>query len=405
MTKNSPQEPRVSPLVFVILTILIEVIGSGLVAPLIPYIVDEFSSDALTVSLLASSYAGAQFLAAPVLGTLSDRVGRRPVLLVCTFNTALAFFIFGLAQALWIMFLAQIINGLTAGVVTTAQGYLADISNSKEERTKSFGLIGAAAGIGFILGPALGATLAGVNLRLPVLVAGSLALANFVMGYFTLKESLKEPIKTPLTVRSFSTFAQLRDLMERSHLRYLFSGYFLFYLGFAGLTSIFVVFVRDEFSWGPAEAAGVLVWVGVITTLVQGGLIGKLVLRFSNDRLVIVGLTGIVIALIGICFIPRGIYLYGTQTLFAFSVGLASPTLRGTIANGVPDSEQGKVSGGSQSIVSLAQIIGPIVAGGAYDYLNSNFSFGLQAFLVGLALVCFLKSLSSRPSSSTPIVK
>lgn len=399
MTKNSPQGSRVSPFIFILLTVLIEVIGSGLVSPLIPYIVEEFRSDALTVSLLASSYAAAQFLFAPILGTLSDRVGRRPVLLVCTFNTALAFFIFGLAQALWVMFLAQIINGITGGVVTTAQAYLADISKSQEERTKNFGLIGATAGIGFILGPIIGGSLAAITLRLPIFVAGSLSLLNFALGYFTLKESLKEPIKTPLTVRSLSTFAQLKDLLQRSQLRYLLSGYFLFYLAFTGLTSIFVVLVRDRFDWGPIEAAGILAWIGLVTALVQGGLIGKLLPRFGSDRLLMVGLGNMIVALIGICFVPQGIYLYGTQTLYAFGVGLSSPTWRGAIANAVPDSEQGKVSGGSQSLASLSQILGPFLAGGAYDYISGNAPFTIQAVFLGLGLFCLLVSLKHRHSS------
>lgn len=404
MTTNSPQHPRVSPFIFILLTVLIEVIGSSLVSPLIPYIVEEFRSDALTVTLLASSYAVAQFLFAPVLGTLSDRVGRRPVLLVCTVNTAVAFFIFGLAQALWVMFLAQIINGITGGVITTAQAYLADISQSQQERTKNFGLIGAVAGIGFILGPLLGGSLAAITLRLPIFVAGSLSLLNFALGYFTLNESLKEPVKTPLTVRSFSTFAQLKDLVQHSQLRYLLSGYFLFYLAFTGLTSIFVVLVRDRFAWGPTEAAGVLAWIGLVTIAVQGGLIGKLLPRFGSDRLLIVGLGNMIVALIGICLVPQGIYLYGTQTLYALGVGLSSPTLRGAIANAVSDSEQGKVSGGSQSLVSLSQIFGPFLAGGAYDYLSGNAPFAMQAVFLGLALLCLLASLKHRPSSE-PIMK
>ncbi|MDR9405447.1 MAG: MFS transporter, partial [Halothece sp. Uz-M2-17] len=252
MTAPSPQKPRISPLIFIILTVFIEVMGGSLLFPLIPYLVEEYRSDALTIGLLSSSFAIAQFICSPVLGSFSDRVGRRPVLLVCTLGTAISFFVFASAQALWVMFLAQIINGITGGVVSTAQAYIADVSGSPEERTKNFGLIGAAAGIGFIFGPILGGTLAGIALRLPIYLAGFIALTNVVMGYLTVQESLRERVETPLTWQSFSPIAQLRDLFQRDNLRYLLASYVLFYLGFAGFTSVFVVFVRDRFLWTPS---------------------------------------------------------------------------------------------------------------------------------------------------------
>jgi len=388
----SPPSRRVSPLVFIVLTVVIEITGTGLLFPIIPYLIQEFRSDALTVGLLSSSFAMAQFLAAPVLGGLSDRVGRRPVLLVCALGTAISFFVFGFAQALWVMFAAQIINGITGGVVSTAQAYIADVSRSPQERTKNFGLLGAAAGMGFILGPVLGGTLAGINLRLPVFVAGGVALVNVLVGYFTVQESLKTPSTAPITLRTFNPVAQLFDLLRRSVLRYLLAAYFLFYFSFAGLTSIFVVFVRDDFGWGPAQAAGVLFWVGIVSTVVQGGLIRKLLPRYGSQRLLLAGMVTVTVALVLICLVPAGGYLYGTQGLYALGVGLVSPTLRGAVADAVSDSEQGQVSGGSQSLTSLTQILGPLVAGAVYDQAGATAAFAQQATCMVLAICCLLLS-------------
>lgn len=392
MTAPPPSRRSVSPLVFIVLTVVIEVTGTGLLFPIIPYLIQEFRSDAFTVGLLSSSFAMAQFLAAPVLGGLSDRVGRRPVLLMCALGTAISFFVFGFAQSLWVMFAAQIINGMTGGVVSTAQAYIADVSSSPEARTKNFGLLGAAAGIGFILGPVLGGTLAGINLRLPVFVAGGVALVNVLVGYFTVKESLKTPSSTPISLRTFNPVAQLLDLLRRPVLRYLLAAYFLFYISFAGLTSTFVVFARDSFTWGPAQAAGVLFWVGIVSTVVQGGLIRRLLPRYGSQRLLVAGMITMTVALVLICLVPAGGYLYLTQGLYALGVGLVSPTLRGAVANAVPDSEQGQVSGGSQALTSLTQILGPLVAGGVYDQVGATASFAQQAVCMVLAICCLVVS-------------
>ncbi|MEM9511979.1 MAG: MFS transporter, partial [Cyanobacteria bacterium P01_E01_bin.48] len=223
-----------SPLVFLFITVTIEVMGSSLLFPVIPFVVQQFRADALTIGLLSSSFAIAQFLAAPFLGALSDRVGRRPVLLACALGTSASFFIFGFANTLWLLFASQIVNGLTGGVVSTAQAYIADVSKSPQDRTKNFGLLGAAAGLGFIFGPALGGILAAIALKLPAFVAGAIALGNTCLGYFTLPESLKVKRADPINVTDLNPIKQLGTLFARLQLRYLLIGYFIFFLAFAG---------------------------------------------------------------------------------------------------------------------------------------------------------------------------
>ena len=382
---NRPRLP-VSPFAIVILAIVIEVTGGGLLFPVLPFLVEQFRSDAFTITLLAASFAAAQFLAAPGLGTLSDRIGRRPVLVLCTFGTAVAFFLFGLANALWVMFLAQIANGITGGLVSTAQAYLADISTSPQERTKNFGAIGAAAGIGFILGPLVGGTLAAVDLRLPVFLAGGIALCNSALAYFVLPESLQQRRTEPIGWQDLNPLTQLQDLFRRQQLRTLLTSYFSFFLAFAGFTSIFVVLVRDRYQWGPMQSAGILFFVGIVASVVQGGLIRQLLPRFGELRLMLTGFCLVALALGLVALSPHGYYLYGTQALFAFGIGIASPSLRGLIASSVLDSEQGKVSGGTQSLSSLTQILGPLLAGWAYDRWNPSLPLWVGAVLVLIAI-------------------
>jgi len=291
MSIKSTQRLPISPLAMVILTVAIEVTGSGILFPVLPFLVQQFRSDAFTIGLLASSFAIAQFLAAPLLGILSDRYGRRPIILTCAAGTSIAFFTLGLANTLWIMFVAQIVNGVTGGVLSTAQAYIADVSTSPQERTKNFGLIGVAAGIGFIMGPLLGGSLASIDLKLPASIAGFVALLNTTIGYFILPESLHDLQRTPLKPKELNPFLQIARLFADPKLRNLLTGYFAFYLAFAGFTSIFVVFARDRFGWGLAASAGVMFWVGIVAIIVQGGLIRNLLPRFGEIRLTVAELS------------------------------------------------------------------------------------------------------------------
>lgn len=279
----------ISPLYFLCITIFIDRLGESLIFPILPFLVKPFNFNALTLTLLFSAFAAAQFLAAPILGTLSDRYGRRPVLLICVLGTALSYFMFALAQQGWMLFVSRILDGITGGVASTAQAYIAD-SSAPEDRAKNFGLTGAAFGLGFVLGPALGGSLATINLKLPIVVAGIIALSNFILGYFTLPESLKPESRRTLQLKDFNPLGQLRDLFRDRSLAGLLWAFFIFNFAFAGFTSVFVLFLNQRFGWGPSQAALVFVVIGITITVVQAGLIRKLIPRFREGNLTIVGL-------------------------------------------------------------------------------------------------------------------
>lgn len=391
----------VSPLVFIFLTIFIDMIGSSILFPVLPFLVERYRSDALTLGLLASTFSIAQFLATPVLGALSDRYGRRPVLLLCVLGTAVGYFMFGLANSLWVLFLSRIIDGVTGGVIATAQAYIADTSTA-EERTKNFGLIGAAFGLGFILGPALGGALASIDLNLPVFFAGTLALLNAVLGYFTLDESLSPDLRRPFGLSDLNPFKQLSALARDTRVRGLVLGFFIFNFAFAGFTSVFAIFLRDRFGWGPALSAGIFAFIGLVSAAVQGGLIRKLLPAFGEARLAVSGLLCVSAAFGLAALVPAGagILLYPTQGLLALGVGLTIPSLRGLISNRVLANEQGRVIGGSQSLASLAQVIGPLWAGWTFDYLGILTPLWSGALWVLVALACIVPNLRTTVSGT-----
>lgn len=381
---------KLSPLLFIFATLLINRIGMSILFPILPFLVERFRSDATTLGLLSSVYAVAQFLATPALGAISDKYGRRPVLLICVLGSSLSYLMFGLAGALWVLFLSRLIDGITGGVAATAQAYIADTS-TPENRSKNFGLTGVAFGLGFVLGPALGGALASINLYVPVFFAAALALMDVILGYFTLPESLSADKRQSFTLKDLNPLNQLADLLQNRRIRGFLWATFVFNFAFSGFTSIFVLFLNDRFQWGTSEAAVVFVLIGVVSTIVQGGLIRKWVPRYGEARLTVVGLIALAVGFGLIALTPPHTVwitpmIYSSQALLALGVGLLLPCLRGLISNRVSDREQGRTIGSAQGLQSLAVIFGPLWAGWSFDHLGAIAPFWMGAALCLLAL-------------------
>ncbi len=370
---SSPAVPRANrrALTFIFVTILLDIMGAGIMMPVVPYIVQPYSASALTIGLLAGAFSVAQFFAAPLLGAASDRHGRRPVLVISMFGASIGYALFGVGGALWVFFLSRIVAGFTGGNLTAAQAYIADVS-SEEDRAKNFGLVGAAFGLGFILGPAIGGLLAKISLSAPAWAAGGVALTTASFGWFVLPESLAPELRRPhpLHAGDFNPFRLLLKAMSTKQLRALFLGIFLTRFAHMGLQTNFAVYSLNRFKFTPSQNAQVWVVLGVTSTVVQGFLIRRIAGRFSDRSLLLTGLAIMIAGFIFIAGASAGWMLSPAIAVLALGTGLVTPTLQSLISKAGTAEEQGMLFGANGAITSLTAILGPAWAGVIFDRIS-----------------------------------
>ena len=377
---------RGSPLLFLFVTVFVDMIGYGIVVPLLPFYVRQYALGAALIGLLGSLYAAMQFVGGPLLGGLSDRAGRRPVLLLCLLGTSLAYLLLGLANTLLLLIAAVALAGAAAGTLATAQAYIAD-STSPEDRAHGFGLIGAAFGLGLIAGPVLGGLLSFLSLSAPALAASALALGNMAFGFFILPESLPVERRASTPILRLNPVSQLGGVLRMGGIRALLLVVSLLNLSFAGLVTNFPLFSNVRFGWDPAGNAFFFAFIGVCAVLTQGVLLGRLQPRFGEERLLLGGLSLTALNLGLMALIPFGWMLYPVVGVLAVGIGLAIPSLTALISHRVSEHEQGKVMGGQQAILSLTLILGPIIAGLAFDHLGVPAPYWIGGLLAALALL------------------
>jgi DHA1 family tetracycline resistance protein-like MFS transporter len=354
-----------SPLLVIFITVFIDLIGFGIVIPVLPFYVEgtRFNASPRMVGLLFASYSIMQLLFTPILGRLSDKYGRRPILLISLLGTAAGFLLLGLATSLWMLFVGRIVDGISGGNISTAQAYVADVT-TPENRTKGMGMIGAAFGLGFIFGPAIGGVLSRWGIQVPFLFAAGLALSNATLLYFVLPETVTKdhPAKTSAAT---GRWTQLLEALKQPRLAFVLAIYFLFIVAFSIMTSSFALFTMFRFGYDAHDTGWLFVYVGVIGAIIQGGLIGRLVKRFGELQLVIAGallfaLSLFVIPLTGPHTGLSTLLMVGA--LFATGNGLATPSLTSLASKTVGRAEQGGVLGVTQSVASLARAVGPLIA-------------------------------------------
>ena len=377
---------RRSPLMFLFVTVFVDMIGYGIVVPLLPFYAGLYASGAVLVGLLGSLYAAMQFAGGPFLGGLSDRHGRRPVLLLCLLGASLAYLLLGLARTLAVLVLAVVLAGATSGTLATAQAYIAD-STTKEDRARGLGLIGAAFGLGLMAGPALGGLLSLHSLSAPAFFASALALANFTFGYLTLPESHAPHLRKNVPLLRLNPISQLARILKMSNVRTLLVAVLLLNLAFAGLVNNFPLFSHTRFGWGTTSNAFFFASVGVCAVVTQGFLIGRLQPRFGETRLLMGGLALTSLTLALVALVPSGVLLYPVVGLLALGTGLAIPSLTAIISNRTPAEAQGRIMGGLQAILSLAMILGPALAGLVFDYVGIPAPYLIGGILAFLALI------------------
>lgn len=376
-------------LTFILITVFIDMLGLGILIPVIPFVVREFSSSAFTVGLLSMSFAALQFIATPILGRLSDQHGRRPLLLFSLFGSGVGYVMFGLAHSLTMLFTARVIDGITGGNLSIAQAYMADVSKP-EDRSKIFGMLGAALGLGFIMGPAIGGALAHAwGLSAPALAAAALAFSNTIFGLFVLPETHppEKRRKADVSPRSLNPIGGVIRAMRHAHLGRIFLAIFVFNCAFSGLQSNFGLFALVQYNWGPQQTALLFSLIGIIGAITQAVIVRKLVAKFRDRSIAAAGMMIQTISFCLFAFVQRAWILWPASGLTSLGAGIAQPTMTGIISRAVDETEQGAMLGTTQSVVALTRIVGPLWAGFAFDWLGPGAPYWSGAILIAIAAV------------------
>ncbi|MDI1336725.1 MAG: TCR/Tet family MFS transporter [Lacunisphaera sp.] len=394
MESPSARKPAVS---FIFVTLVLSVVGFGLLIPVLPSLVKEFrggdvSAGSHAYGWIISTYALMQFIGAPIMGSLSDRFGRRRIILIATAGSAIDYVIMANAPDLTWLFAARVIAGFTAGVLSTANAYIADVT-PPEKRAQSFGLMGAAFGIGFVIGPVLGGFLGHYSLRLPFWVAAGCSALNWLWGFFVLPESLKPENRRKFEWKRANPIGALMALGHLPSVLALAGSYFILMLAQTILQSTWALYTDARYHWGPMQVGLSLMSVGVLSGLVQATLVKKIVPRIGETRAVITGFIISICAQIGYGLATQGWMIYAILFVGAFA-GISQPALQAYITKHVPANEQGAVQGVYAGLASLAGIPGPLlgtfILGWAVDEHQPAYmagaSFFTGAILTGIAL-------------------
>lgn len=349
-----------TPLGIVFTTVVIDLIGFGIVVPILPLWAEDLGASATVIGFLAASYSAMQFIFAPLLGRLSDRYGRRPVILISLLGSAVSSFMIGFASSIILLFVARILNGISGASYSTAQAYVADIT-TKENRARGMGLIGAAFGIGFIIGPALGGLCALVDKRLPFFVSGALALANMAIAWKRLPETDRRP------AASGGRLAFLRRAIADRTVGPLVVITFLGTFAFTGMETTFSLLGRRRFDFDLTKASLIFAFIGIVAAVLQGKLIGPIVDRMGERRVMNLGIVLTAAALGLLAVTTNVVALFPVAALLAAS-GLVFPTVTALVSKASSDDEQGAMLGVLASASGLARAIGPVAAGALFDW-------------------------------------
>ena len=386
---------------FILVTLFIDILGIGIIVPILPVLIREFLGGnnvqaAVYYGVIISTYATMQFLCAPVLGALSDRYGRRPVILVSLFGLGIDYLIQGWAPSIGWLFLGRIIAGIMGASITTANAYIADVS-TPQTRAQNFGFVGAAFGLGFIFGPVLGGLLGAISLRLPFFVAAGLALVNWLYGFFVLPESLAPEHRSTVSWRKMNPLASLRRLGTYPLVAGLAVAFLFATMAQRGLENVWILYTGFRYGWDLLTNGLTLGLVGVMAVLVQGLLIKPIVARIGERRSITLGLTVSTLAFLAYGLASQG-WMVSVIIVFGALAGVALPTIQGLVAGTVLPSEQGKIHAAFTSLTSLTAIFSPLIfTAGLFSFFTSAAApvilpgapvvLGSLLFLVSLGLL------------------
>ncbi|MBY2476482.1 MFS transporter [Clostridioides difficile] len=387
-------------LTFGLMSVFLCGIGFSIINPVVPFLVQPYitnpKNQAIVVTLLTSIYAFCVFFAAPGLGALSDRYGRRPLLLICFLGSAIGYLVFGIGGALWVLFAGRIIEGITGGSISTIFAYFADITPI-EQRTKYFGWVSAVAGAGAAIGPTIGGLLARFGYSVPMYFGATITLLNFIYGFLYMPESLDKTNRLKkITFVRLNPFTQLTNVLSINNLKRLLISGFLLWIPNGSLQAVFSQFTLDTFNWGPTLIGLMFSIMGIQDIISQGFIMPKLLLKLSDVQIVLLGMVS---EIAGYCFIAASalfsfypLFIIG-MFIFGFGDSIFGPSFNGMVSKSVDSSEQGRIQGGSQSIQSLARIIGPIIGGQIYVSFGHASPAFMGIILISAAISVLYKSI------------
>jgi MFS transporter, DHA1 family, tetracycline resistance protein len=381
----------VSPLVIIFITVFIDLLGFGIIIPLLPFYAESFGASAFAIGLLGTSFSLMQFLFSPIWGRWSDRIGRKPIILVGLLGSCLSYVAMALAGSLALLFVARVIGGIAGANIPTAQAYIADIT-TPENRAKGMGMVGAAFGLGFIFGPAIGGVLSRVSPETPMWCAAALCLGNFIAAWFLLPESRRANAST----RTLGRMEAFRHAMRQPTLLLVLALYFIVTMAFSGFEATFALFTAARFGYTAASIGFLFAFIGLILSLIQGVLVGRAVKRVGERRLIPVAIVLISIGIGLIPFVWNVPTLLAALALLAIGMGFNNPSLSSMVSKLSHEDDQGGILGLASSIASLGRVVGPAWGGYLYDAYGMTTPYLSAAGLMFIAFIVSFAGLRPR---------
>jgi MFS family permease len=380
-----------SPLIVIFFTVFLDLLGFGLIIPVLPVFAKELGADNIQVGMIAGVYSLMNFLIAPLWGALSDRYGRRPIILMSIAITAASYLLFGFTSSLILLFLSRMMSGVGSANLSVAQAYISD-STTPENRAKSLGIIGAAFGLGFIFGPLVGGLVKSeFGISALGILACSLSTLNLALAYFLLPESIKARNKERKL--SLFSFKDLYAVLQREAISSLFFINFIYITAFSMMQITGVILWKEEYGLDEKHIGYMFAFIGITSSVVQGGLIGKLNKMWGEQKLLTIGLSCMVFGLVSIPFAPRNEWFFLIEGismfLLAFGSGCATPAANSLLSKLAHENEQGKVLGLNMSFSSLSRVIGPVLGGFCYNMHHAMPFLSAGVLMLGCFVLLF----------------
>ncbi|KKQ23720.1 MAG: Major facilitator superfamily transporter [Candidatus Roizmanbacteria bacterium GW2011_GWC2_37_13] len=372
-------------LMTIFLIVFIDLLGFGIILPLLPYIAEKYQATPAQIGILTATYSFFQLIASPIFGRLSDRYGRKKLLIISQLGSAVGYLILGLAGNLPLLFLSRIIDGITGGNISIAQAYIADVT-TKENRARGMGLIGAAFGLGFIFGPAIGGALSKISYSTPAYFATAVSLITVLTTIFFLKETVNED-KASHSPRTKFSLTEFKRVLSLYPIGLLISVFFLLNTAFSIMQGNFALWTQKTFNFEPSQNGWLFTYVGILAVLIQMQVLPRVIKKFHENNILLISLLSMFIGLTLIPLSKHPNFLYVALFFIPLGNGLANPTIQALASENVPKEEYGETLGIMQSAGSMGRILGPIIGGEIFQALGKDIAFYFAGLIIFFTFV------------------